>query len=199
MPTLPALLGTYTPPPVRAGARLYCRLRRAWCRVSSWTDAPIPWPRGVQIGIRSGPALIVTRDLERAVRTESAEALKHWFGVSTHTAWKWRRRFIPGAGHVRTRGDRLTHRRISAAGADVLRGVPLSEEVCEARSAAAKAAGRKPTGRWAATGWTAEQLALLGTMPDTDLAARIGRTTEAVRSKRQVARFPTHTDRRRRV
>jgi hypothetical protein len=167
--------------------------------VSSWTDAPIPWPRGVQIGIRSQPSLIVTRDLERAVRTESAESLKHWFGVSTWTAWKWRRSFIPGPGHVRTRGDRLTHRRISEAGADATRGVPLSDDVCDARAAAAKAAGRKPPNRWAATGWTAEQLALLGRVPDAELAARIGRTEEAVRRKRTAAGVPTHTDRRRAV
>ena len=122
------LLCTYAPPPVRAGARLYCRLRQAWCKVTSWSDAPIPWPRGVQLGIRSGPGLIVTRDLERAVKTESAAAVKHWFGVGTTAVWKWRR-LIPGEGHVRTRGDRLTRRRNSAAGADAARGVPLSEEV----------------------------------------------------------------------
>lgn len=193
----PALLGTYTPPPARVGDRLYCRSRRAWCKVTSWTDGPIPWPKGVQVGIRSGPALIVTRELERAIRTESAIALKHWFGVRTNTVWRWRRHFIPGEGHVRTRGDRIIQRRNSAAGADVTRGVPLSDEVCDARSAAAKAAGRQPPPRWATTGWTAEQLALLGTMPDADLAAKIGRTPEAVRCKRTAAGIPTHTDRRR--
>lgn len=133
-PTAPPLLGSYAAPPVRRGDRLFCRYRRAWCKVTSWTDAPLSWPKGVQIGIRSGPGLIVTRDLERAVRTESAVALKHWFGVSTKVAWQWRKRFIPGAGHVRTKGDRLTHRRISAAGADSTRGVQLSDAECDARA-----------------------------------------------------------------
>jgi len=195
--TAPPLLDTYTPPPARAGARLYCRSRRAWCRVTSWTDALLSWPRGVQVGIRSAPGLIVTRELERAVRTESAAAVKHWFGVGTRVVWKWRRAFVPGPGHVRTRGDRLTQRRNSAAGADAVRGVPLSEAACDARAAAAKAAGRRPPPRWEATGWTAEQDALLGTMTDADLAARIGRTVGAVRSRRTNAGIPTHTDRRR--
>ena len=39
------LLGTYTSPAARLGARVYCRFRRTWCRVTSFTDTLIPWPR----------------------------------------------------------------------------------------------------------------------------------------------------------
>lgn len=192
MTTPPALLGTYTPPPARAGARLYCHYRRAWCRVSSWTEAPVPWPRGVQIGIRSGPGLIVTRVLVRAVKTESAESLKHWFGVGTKVAWQWRKRLVPGAGHVRTRGDVIVQRRISAAGADVTRGVPLSDEVREARSAAAKAAGKKVPSRWEWGDWTPAELALLGTAPDDEIARRLDRTVGAVKARRSRAGKPPY-------
>jgi hypothetical protein len=38
--------------------------------------------------------------------------------------------------------------------------------------------------------WTAEELALLGTMPDAEVAARTGRTVEAVRVKRRRAGLP---------
>ncbi|MFO0798988.1 MAG: hypothetical protein U0804_16085 [Gemmataceae bacterium] len=197
MTDTPVLLGAYAPPHVRVGARAWCHYRRAWCRVSSFTDAPLVWPRGVQVGIRSGPGVIVTSALVRAIRTESAESLKHWWGVSTKTSWQWRRRFVPGPGHVRTRGDVIVQRRLSAAGADATRGVPLSADACDARSAAAKAAGRKPPGRWKGRGWTAEQEALLGTMPDAEVAARIGRTVEAVRCRRTAAGIPPQPDRQR--
>ena len=47
-------------------------------------------------------------------------------------------------------------------------------------------------------GWTAEELALLGTAPDAEVAARIGRSEEAVTLKRCKLRIPTARDRRRR-
>jgi hypothetical protein len=46
--------------------------------------------------------------------------------------------------------------------------------------------------------WTAEELALLGTVPDGDLAAQIGRTVLAVRVMRTCRGIPTAVDRRRR-
>ena len=45
--------------------------------------------------------------------------------------------------------------------------------------------------------WTAEELALLGTMPDEDLAKQLGRTVEAVRVQRTRRDIPTARDRRR--
>lgn len=197
MPAPPALLGTYTPPALPVGTRAYCRYRRAWCRVTSWTDAPLPWPRCQQIGIRGGSGLLVTAELVRAVRTESAAALKHWFGVGTKVAWNWRKRFVPGSGHVRTEGDRVVQRRASAAGAAACRGVKLPEAACDSRAAAAKAAGRRPPDRWAGRGWTAEQEALLGTAPDAEVAARVGRTAEAVRCRRTGKGIATVRDGRR--
>jgi len=59
--------------------------------VASWTEAHIPWPRGIPLEGFSAPSPILTGDLVRAVQVESAEALKFWFGVSGKTVWKWRR------------------------------------------------------------------------------------------------------------
>ena len=61
--------------------------------MTGWRDGPVIWPLGVREGPgRVGrPALIVTRALERAIRTESALALKHWFGVRTTLVWRWRK------------------------------------------------------------------------------------------------------------
>jgi hypothetical protein len=48
------------------------------------------------------------------------------------------------------------------------------------------------------THWTAEELALLGTMPDSEVAERIGRTVSAVLQKREALRRPDPGDRPRR-
>jgi hypothetical protein len=51
--------------------------------------------------------------------------------------------------------------------------------------------------RSAETGWTPEQLALLGTLPDEEVAERTGRTPGAIRVKRSNLRIPSACDRRR--
>jgi hypothetical protein len=45
--------------------------------------------------------------------------------------------------------------------------------------------------------WTMEELMLLGTMPDEDVAARIGRTVGAVRRQRTIRGIANARDRRR--
>jgi len=47
-------------------------------RVTSWTDAPISWPRYQPIGQRGGCGLLLDDDLARAVRRESATAIMAW-------------------------------------------------------------------------------------------------------------------------
>src|SRR6516162_2315079 len=46
--------------------------------------------------------------------------------------------------------------------------------------------------------WSVKQLALLGTVPDANLARRLGRTADAVRLKRTRLGIPSALDRRRR-
>jgi hypothetical protein len=53
--------------------------------------APIPWPIG-RTPPRGRPRfLIVYADLVEAVRRESSAAIQHWWGVSYHTVWAWRK------------------------------------------------------------------------------------------------------------
>jgi hypothetical protein len=45
MPDTALLAGPYTPPPLRKGDRETCLYRDCLVVVTSWTAAPIPWPR----------------------------------------------------------------------------------------------------------------------------------------------------------
>ncbi len=111
----PHLLGSYAPPAVRKGDRVWCRYRRLRCRVTSWTDAPLTWPRCQPIGLRGGSGLRVSVALQQAVLTESAATLAHGWGLSETTAREWRRRFKVG-GHAGTPGTRASQRKASLAG-----------------------------------------------------------------------------------
>mgnify|MGYP001563809477 CR=1 FL=1 len=81
---IPVLLaGPYIPPD---GAVLYDEIDGD-VEVGGWSNGPISWPRRKKTGRHS---LILCGDLVRAVRTESAEAIIWWFGVSAVTVAKWR-------------------------------------------------------------------------------------------------------------
>ncbi len=98
--TPPAPIGTYTPPTVRKGDRVFCLYRDCECVVSSWTDSRISWPRVGVRGQQGGSGLWIDETLLRAIRTESATALKYWFGIGTFAVWRWRKAF--GVGRTGT-------------------------------------------------------------------------------------------------
>jgi len=50
---------------------------------------------------------------------------------------------------------------------------------------------------WETRGWTEEQLALLGTAPEEEVARAVGRTASAVRVQRTLRGIPLACDRRR--
>jgi hypothetical protein len=188
----PVLLGTYNPPAVRVGALVYCRFRRAWCRVTSFTDAPISWPRVQVPKQRGGCGLLVNAELQRAIRTESAAALMHWFGVRDTTAWRWRK-WLKVDGWTATAGTRRLVKQTAKRGAAAIKAKEWTDEELDAKSETAKAHQahkRFGAGRWAETGWTAVERALLGTDTDEAIAAKIGRTRSAVRSRQSKAGIP---------
>lgn len=196
MPSASSLLGTYTPPVWSIGRRVFCRVRRQWCRVTSYTDAPISWPRGQPLKQRGGCGLVVNATLERAIRTESAAALGYHFGVSECVVWRWRKRFgIPRTG---TPGSAALVTATAAKGGAAMKARGWTDEERDAKAERAKRLGLKPRQRWEmAGGWTDEELDQLGTDDDDVIAARIGRTARAVRCAREKRKVPRFRDRRR--
>jgi hypothetical protein len=126
---------------------------------------------------------LVTEELARAVRTESAAAICYWWGVSEGVVWRWRKAL--GVTRWGTEGSKLLHQEVSKRGADAIRGRRLSEETVRRRVQTRRERGCPPPNRRAEDGWKPEEVALLGTLPDDELARRPGRSLIAVSTKRR--------------
>jgi hypothetical protein len=194
MPARFLLLGTYRSPRVRVGGRAFCLYRDADVVITSISGAPIPWPRCRAVDSRGGSGLLVTEALVRAVRTESAEALKYWFGVGTHAVWGWRKAF--GVTQWWTPGSRRLLDETTRKANSAVRGRKLPPAAVRERRARAKELDLSQHLRAYQTArfppWPAADAALLGTMPDIELARRLGRTRDAVhkeRRRRGIARY----------
>jgi hypothetical protein len=193
------LFGPYRPPRLRRGDRATCLFKDCDVVVTGWTDARISWPRCLPLGTKGHPSLLVDEELARAVRHESAAALRYWWGVSALVVWKWRKAL--GVGRLNCPGSQRLIRAASEQGASVQRGQELPPEQVERRRRTALDLG---LGRNLLPGynlgpcWTRAELALLGKLPDEEVAARVGRSPNAVRIKRERLGIPNPRDRRRR-
>jgi hypothetical protein len=85
------LHGPYRAPRLRVGDWAICLFRDCLVVVTGWTDGRISWPRALPVGERGHPSILVNEELARAVRLESAAAVRFWWGVSGLVIWKWRR------------------------------------------------------------------------------------------------------------
>jgi hypothetical protein len=193
----PILRGKYTPPVLRRGDRANCLVRGCMLVVSSWSDAPISWPRGCPPRQSPGSAsLIVDEELARAVQHESAAAISYWWGVSTRTVVKWRRSL--GANRKNNEGS---HALVCAATTKA-RSAQSPNRTDEYRQKQReniirrRSQGTAPEQRMTNL-WTPEHRSLLGTMPDRELAARIGRTYRAVSTMRKRLQVPAFQELRR--
>lgn len=186
MPIAPPLIGRYSAPAVKRGDRVTCLFRDCLCVVTSMSGAPIPWPRVRALGGNgSGSGLLVNDELARAVRAESAVALKYHFGASATTVWKWRKRFDVN-GHATTPGSVRAIRAAARKGTAALKLKVWTDEELDAKSARAIALSLRPPDRWKGRGgWSADEVKLLDTHTDAEVAAWIVRSVAAVRGKRR--------------
>jgi hypothetical protein len=190
------LHGPYRPPRLRKGDRASCLSKDCDVAVTGWTGAPISWPRCRPVGVpRSHPSLLVDDELARAVRQESAAAVRHWWGVSVGVVWRWRR----ALGVTRTNNEGRRRMRAAAeAGAARLRAVALARTRAARRLRPAGVPDPRtywPRGNPAPPRWPDADLALRGTLPDDEVARRTGRSGNAVRQRREKLGIPNPTAR----
>jgi hypothetical protein len=187
------LLGApYRCPAVKKGDRAICLLRDAAVVITGWQEARILWPRCRAKGVRGGSGLLVDEELARAIRTESAEALKYWFGIGTHGAWHWRKAL--GMGQRGTPGSRRLFDKSGRAGAEAMKQREFTPAEIEDRRRRAIALGLGKGLKLGYHGprWTKKQIRLLGAKPDADVALLTGRTQNAVRIMRDRLKIPRH-------
>jgi hypothetical protein len=190
------LHGPYTAPSLKRGDKATCLYRDGDVIITGWSDARISWPRCQLRGTRGGSGLLVDEELARAVACESSMAIRYWWGACLGAVWRWRQalrvqRLNEGSAKLR--------RKLNAeVAAKYIKDKRLPPEQVERRRRTARELGLRPPPRPNGRLWTAKELALLGTAPDGELAARFGRTTVAVRSERSRRGIPTALDRRRR-
>lgn len=165
---------------------------RGRVRVGTWSNGNIPWPRRYRTN-----SLILCRDLVRAVRKESAQAVAWHWGVTLVTVFKWRKALnVPPitAGTRRVQEQWRTavqkHRRHPESVAP--RGVRVSKRYPRRRE-------NPPTPETIRSlverglfekAWTRKEEALLGTMSDEAAAQRIKRSITAVKVRRNLLGIP---------
>jgi hypothetical protein len=139
---------------------------------------------------RTHPSLLVDEELARAVRTESAAALTYWWGASGSVVHRWRR--ATGVTRTNNPGSNRLIRAASAQGAEAAaeREWTDAERAHHRRLTAERGLARHLTTGYHGPRWTPEELALLGRLPDEEVARRIGRTPDAVRQRRERLGIP---------
>jgi hypothetical protein len=190
------LHGPYTPPSLRRGDKATCLFRDGDVVITGWSDGRISWPRCRRMDTRGGGSgLSVDEELARAIRLESSLALQYWFGVDEVSVCRWRKalgveRFNEGSAKL--------HTALNAEMAAGLKGTRRPADQVEQMRQTRKRLGLRPPPHPGGRPWTEAELALLGTLPDAELATQLGRTERAVVVMRLRRGIPSPEDRRRR-
>jgi hypothetical protein len=183
------LLGKYRTPRFRYGDVVTCAILGD-VRIVGLTNARIPWPKARSE--KRARAIVLYGALAEAVKRESAQAIRYWFGVGENTVGKWRKalevkRMTEGSSALMSRWAPET---VQSENAHRKR---MRTIIAAKRKRARKGTRRKRSKAHGPLGghppgprWTAAEIKLLGTMKDKDVAARTGRTVAAVSGHRFV-------------
>jgi hypothetical protein len=192
--------GPYYSPRTDRGRFLVCELRGT-VKIGGYSEAPIPWPR-----IWHRRSLAICGDLLRALRTESVFAVSYYWGLSKAIVSPYRQLFsVP---RVNPGTDRLIREFVIQASCTAearakqsaaREGRPSAESARDLerlrriqRRSKPKTWRRKMSERlrhlFHMVGpfrkWTPEELAMIGTMPDREVAPLIHRSLSAVKAKK---------------
>jgi hypothetical protein len=154
-----------------------------------------PLPIGGLARTRNG--LLVDDELARAVRTEAAAAVAYWWGVGPTAVARWRKALgvtrSNNAGTVRLRLE------VAKRAGDAAKSHEYTdaERAVRRRNALRLNLGRHLRRDTNGRQWTPAEDAMLGTLPDDEVAKRIGRKPSAVRVRRAKLGIPSAYDRRR--
>jgi hypothetical protein len=189
--------GPYLPPLLPSGARLMCELRGE-LEVDGYTNALIPWP--VACGHRK--QLILCGDLLRALRTESVAAMVFHFGISHALVSELRQPFGVErytAGSMRLFWRNIELARTPEAREKISRALEGTKDrmTPEDRERLREIQRRPKPDSWKEKmferrrrvidmrrPWTKEELKLIGTRPDREVARLLNRSLSAVKGKR---------------
>jgi hypothetical protein len=186
------LAGPYHPPALRQGDRAFCLFRKARVIITGRTNGRIRWPLCLSAGGFGRGGYFVCKELVRAIRNESAAALMYWFGVNKNTVTAWRNAF--GVTNSNNRGtarlhdqrkEKLRQTQMSAEQRELQRRIAIELNLAQYFMKYRRSNGPD---------WTKAEIALLRTDADRVIAAKVGRTTNAVNRKRKKLGIPRIPD-----
>ena len=192
--------GPYSPPVVPIGGHLKCELRGD-LKVGGYTNAIIPWP----VALNHAKQLILCGDLVRALKTESRAAVVFHFGISPQWISEYRgrlgiERFTPGSMRLfwrtvnlaRTPEARKKMSRQREGRKDLmlpedrekLRAIQQRPKSKEWKVKMSERQQRRNFYVGHPEKWTVEELKLIGSRPDREVAKMLNRSLSAVKAKK---------------
>ncbi len=192
--------GPYYPPRTARGRFLVCQLRGT-VKIGGYSDAPIPWPR-----IWRRRSLVIRGDLLRALKTESVYAVTYHWGLSHATVSYYRQQFgvqrinpgtdrlvreyvIPASRTPEARAKQSAAREgkpstVSKRDRERLRRIQRLPKPMELRRRMSERLRRHFDLFGPYRKWTPKEVAMIGTMPDREVARRIDRSLSSVHGKK---------------